>query len=371
MSTPRRDPELLLRRWWEEGPPRPIAAGLTLLSVGYRLGLAVRERAYGWGLLGTGRLPCPVISIGNITLGGSGKTPTVELAALALRELGASPGVVSRGYGRQSRGVAVVADRDGVKLDARAAGDEPLLLAERLPGIPVVVGENRFEAGRAAVEQCGATVLVLDDAFQNRAAGKDLEVLVLNGRAPWGNGRLFPRGSLREPLSALARADMVVVTNAADADATAVSERLRRYNDRASVVRAAYHVTEAQEMRSGRRAEASALAGRRLLAFCGLGSPKSFSDTLAGLGVRLGGTMEFPDHHWYTVTDLQELAQQATAIGAEGIVTTEKDWIRLRGLGLPLVPLWVLSVRLVLETGHEDWIKALGRTLSSSGARRP
>lgn len=370
MIAPRRDPEILLRRWWEEGAPGPIAAGLIALSVGYRLGLAARARAYGWGLLRTGRLPCPVVSIGNLTLGGSGKTPTVELAALALRELGASPAVVSRGYGRQSRGVGVVADRDGVKLDARGAGDEPLLLAERLPGIPVVVGEDRFEAGRVAVERCGATVLVLDDGFQNRTVDKDLEVLVLNGRAPWGNGRLFPRGTLREPLSALARADLVVVTNAADAGVSPVSERLRRYTDRASVIRAAYHVTEAREVSSGRRAEAGALAGRRLLAFCGLGSPKSFADTLAGLGVRVGGMMEFPDHHWYTAADLDELARQATAIGTEGLVTTEKDWIRLRGLGLPPAPLWVLPVRLTLETGQEAWIKALGRTLTSSGARR-
>ena len=370
MTTPRRDPEMLLRQWWEEGAPRAIAAGLTALSVGYRVGLAVRERAYGWGLLRTGRLPCPVISVGNITLGGSGKTPAVEVAALALRELGASPAVISRGYGRQSRGVAVVADRDGVKLDARGAGDEPLLLAERLPGIPVVVGENRFEAGQAAVERCGATVVVLDDGFQNRTVSKDLEILVLNGRAPWGNGRLFPRGALREPLTALARADLVVITNATDPDAGAARGRVRRHNERAPVIRASYVATEARETRSGSRVEAKALAGRRLLAFCGLASPKSFAGTLAGLGIQIAATMEFPDHHWYTAADLDELAKQAKGIGAEGLVTTEKDWVRLRGLEPPPAPLWVLPVRLAVDAGHEDWLRALGRILASSGARR-
>ncbi len=370
MTAPRRDPEILLRQWWEEGAPRAIAVGLTALSIGYRLGLAARERAYGWGFLATGRLPCPVISIGNITLGGSGKTPMVELAALALRELGASPAVVSRGYARQSRGVAVVADRDGIKLDARRAGDEPLLLAERLPGIAVVVGENRFEAGRAAVERCGATAVVLDDGFQNRTVSKDLEIVVLNGHAPWGNGRLFPRGALREPMSALARADLVAITNATDMGARAASGRVRSHNERAPVIRAAYVVTEAREMRSGSRVEAKALAGRRLLAFCGLASPKSFADTLAGLGIQVAAIMEFPDHHWYTAADLDGLAQHAKGIGAEGLVTTEKDWVRLRGLEPPPSPLWVLPVRLAVEAGHDDWLRALERALTSSGARR-
>ncbi|HET8577305.1 MAG TPA: tetraacyldisaccharide 4'-kinase [Methylomirabilota bacterium] len=368
MLTPRRDPEMLLRKWWEEGAPRPVAAGLAVLSVGYRLGLAARERAYGWGLLRTGRLPCPVISVGNITLGGSGKTPTVELVVLALRELGATPAVVSRGYGRLSRGVEVAADRDGVRLDAHRAGDEPLMLAERLPGTPVVVGENRFEAGQIALERCGATVVVLDDAYQNRTVHKDLEILVLNGRAPWGNGRLFPRGTLREPLAALARADLVVVTNGTDVDARAVGERLGRHNRRAPVIRASYHVTEARDGQSGRRAEPRTLAGRRLLAFCGLGSPRSFADTLLGLGARVSGIIEFPDHYWYTAADLDGLTRQATAMGAE-LVTTEKDWMRLRSLGLPQAPLWVVPVRLTLETGHEEWIGALGRTLVSSGIR--
>jgi tetraacyldisaccharide 4'-kinase len=370
MTAPRRDPEILLRRWWEEGAPRAIAAGLTALSIGYRLGLATRGCAYRWGFLATGRLPCPVISVGNITLGGSGKTPMVELVALALRELGASPAVVSRGYARQSRGVAVVADRDGVKLDARRAGDEPLLLAERLPGIAVVVGENRFEAGRTALERCGATAVVLDDGFQNRTVNKNLEILVLNGHAPWGNGRLFPRGALREPMSALARADLVVITNATDMGARAASARVRSHNERAPVIRASYVVTEAREMRSGSRVEAKALTGRRLLAFCGLASPRSFADTLAGLGIQIAAIMEFPDHHWYTAADLAGLAQHAKGIAAEGLVTTEKDWMRLRGLEPPPSPLWVLPVRLAVEAGHDDWFRALERALASSGARR-
>lgn len=370
MIARRTHPELLLRRWWEEGAPVPMAAALGVLSIGYRLALPIRDRAYRWGLLRSARLPCPVVSVGNITLGGSGKTPTVELAVLTLRDLGARPAVVSRGYGRQSRGVHVVADGEGIRLAPREAGDEPLLLAERLPGVPVVVGENRLEAGRVAIERCGATVLVLDDGFQHRAVDKDLEILVVNGRAPWGNGRLFPRGTLREPLSALTRADLVVMSNPSGAaDVEAITAAVRRRNPRAVVVAAAYHAEEAREARAGSRIAAGDLAGKRLLAFAGLGSPRSFTDTLASLGVRVMGLVEFPDHHWYTPGDLADLDRQSRAVRAEGLVTTEKDATRFRELLLPPIPLWVIPVRLALESGHEAWLQALGRTLGSSSAR--
>ena len=369
---PRKDPEIRLRRYWEEPDTPIVTAGLSALSVGYRAALAVREAAYRVRVLGTGRLPCPVISIGNITLGGSGKTPLAELTAHTLRELGRQPAVVSRGYGRDTRGVHVVADREGIRLEARSAGDEPRMLAEHLPGVPVVVGENRLAAGKVAIERCGATVIVLDDGFQHRTIAKDLEIVVVNGQTPWGNGRLFPRGMLREPLSALARADLVVVTNpATPADVEAVSRAVRRHNDRAPVLAAAYEVVEASELGSGRRRGVDELAGRRLLAFAGLGTPRGFAHTLAGAGVRAAGLIEFPDHHWFVPDDLVSLVRQSVAVGAEGLITTEKDAVRLRGLPLPQAPLWVLSVRLRLATGADLWRETLGRTLVPQPAPRP
>jgi tetraacyldisaccharide 4'-kinase len=369
--TPRRDPELLLRRYWERPDHRAVSAALSVLSVGYRIALGVRECAYRWRLLSTGKVACPVVSVGNVTLGGSGKTPLVEEVALCLQEIGAVAAVVSRGYGRQGRGVAVVADRDGMRLGPRAAGDEPMLLAERLPGVPVVVGENRFEAGRVAIERCGATAIVLDDGFQHRTLHKDLEILAVNGRAPWGNRCLFPRGMLREPLSALRRADLMVVTNAATpADTEAVSEVIRRHNERAPVLTGTYRVIEAVEMAGGGRLAVEGLRGRRLLAFAGLGSPAGFGDTLRGAGVEAAGLVEYPDHHWFAERDLQDLAGQSRAVGAEGLITTEKDWMRLKSLSPPPVPLWVLRVRLRLESGRERLVEALARVLTSPAARR-
>jgi len=279
--------------------------------------------------------------------------------------------VVSRGYGRRTRGVHVVADREGVKLGPRAAGDEPLLLAGRLPGTPVVVGESRFEAARTAVLSCGATAIVLDDGFQHRSLAKDLEVVAVNGRAPWGNGRLFPRGMLREPLSALRRADLVAVTNPpGPADVREVAAVLRRQGATAPVLVGTYEVVEAREARTEVRAAVADLAGRRFLAFAGLGSPRGFGDTLGAVGVDVAGLVEYPDHHWFTDQDVAELERQARAVGAEGVITTEKDWVRLGGLGDPAVPLWVLAVRLRLDAGRELLTGALSRVLAGAAAQR-
>jgi tetraacyldisaccharide 4'-kinase len=262
----------------------------------------------------------------------------------------------------------VVADRGGVRADPRAVGDEPLLLAERLPGVVVVVGENRYEAGRVAVERHGATALVLDDGFQHRSLAKDLEILVVQGRAPWGNARVFPRGMLREPLAALARAHAVVVTNPAGAQQVdAVTATVRRFNASAAVLAASYQHQDAIETRSGRRVPVSELAGRRLLAFAGLGSPQGFADTLDAAGIRRPApVVEFPDHHWFTPSDLGELVRDAQAAGAQGLITTEKDWVRLRDLAPAPLPLWVLPVRLVLESGQETWQRLLAGVLAAA-----
>lgn len=365
MTTPRRAPEVLLRRYWEDPDTPVVTAGLSVLSWAYRAALAVRDRAYRWGVLPTGRLPCPVISVGNLTLGGTGKTPMVELVARTLQELGAVPAVLSRGYGRNTRGVHVVADREGIRAEARTGGDEPRLLAERLPGVPVVVGENRYEAGRVAVERCGATALVLDDGFQHRTLAKDFEILVVSGRAPWGNARVFPRGMLREPLTAIERAHAVVVTNPVAPEALAeVTATVRRHHATAPVLAARYELEEASEPLRGRRVPVAELAGRRLLAFAGLGSPEGFADTVDATGIRRVGLVEFPDHHWFTPSDVAELARDARAAGAQGLVTTEKDWVRMREVTPPTLPLWVLPVRLVIEAGLETWRRLIAAVLT-------
>jgi tetraacyldisaccharide 4'-kinase len=366
MADGRRDPEAWLRQAWERGAPSPLGAALSLLAVGYRLALIARERTGGLPWLAPGRLPCPVISIGNLTVGGSGKTPVVELAARTLADWGAVPAVVSRGYGRRTRGVQVVADRQAVRLPPRAGGDEPVLLARRLPGIPVVVGENRYEAGRQALA-LGATMVVLDDGFQNRTVAKDLEILVVSGRSPWGNRRLFPRGPLREPLSAVRRAHLVVVTRTgAAAEMDAVTGVLERHGCRAPVVAVRYQPAEAWRPLEGLRLPPAALGGRRLLAFAGLAAPQGLLDTLRGLDVRVPELVEFPDHHWYASHEVEALGRRALALGAEGLVTTEKDWVRLGDLPAPAVSLWVLTIQPALDSDPAAWLGPLRATAGAS-----
>ena len=362
--------ELTLRRLWNGQGSAMLRGVLAAAAGAYRGALVAREACYGTGIFSTGRLPVPVISIGNLTLGGSGKTPLTALVAAALRELGAHPAVLSRGYGRRTRGVHVVSDRDGVRLGAREAGDEPRLLAEQLPGLPVVVGESRHEAGRAAIERLGADALVLDDGFQHRTLAKDLEILAVEGREPWGNGRLFPRGILREPLSALRRAHLVVVTNPASSGVTQQIEwSLRREGSHASVLTGSYR---AEALREGdARAQSPAmLSGRRVVALAGLASPASFVATLASLGASVVELLAFPDHHPYGETDLERVRLSVQRSGAEWVVTTEKDWMRLRhapGLG---VPLRVLSVRLDMGEERPALVDALARTLRRKAAGR-
>jgi len=213
---------------------------------------------------------------------------------------------------------------------------------------------------------------VLDDGFQHRTLAKDLEILVVQGRAPWGNARVFPRGMLREPLAGLARAHAVVVTNpAGPGPVEAVTAMVRRFNPTATVLAASYQHEDAVETQSGRRTPVAELTGRRLMAFAGLGSPEGFADTLDAAGIRRVAFAEFPDHHWFTPADLGELAQDARAAGAQGLITTEKDWVRLRDLPPAPLPLWILPVRLVLESGQDIWTRLLAGTLTRTPLGRP
>ena len=222
-------------RGWEDGFSGPPRLVLSALAGGYRGLLGAREWLYGRGVLRSRTLACPVVSIGNLTVGGTGKTPAVELAAGTLAGLGRRVAIVSRGYGRRSSGIQIVADMASIRLDPADAGDEPFLLARRLPGVSVVVGANRHDAARLAVARFGATAIVLDDGFQHRTLGKDLEIVMTRARRPWGNGRLLPHGPLREPLTALARADLIVAAGADRVeDAEEVMETARRHAPRRS-----------------------------------------------------------------------------------------------------------------------------------------
>ena len=347
---------------WDRGFSAGAGGLLSAVAGSYRGLLASREWLYARGVLASRALDCPVVSIGNLTVGGTGKTPAVELAVRTLRELGHRPGVLSRGYGRRSQGVQVVADAASIRLDAEEGGDEPYLLARRLPGVPIVVGSNRFEAGTVARERFGITALVLDDGFQHRTLSKDLEIVMARAVNPWGNGRLLPGGPLREPLAGLTRAHVVVATGARRAeDAAAVRASVERLAPGVPVLTAVHEPTECFEASAMRFVPLSALGKTRLVAFAGIGTPDGFSRTLRDTAVDVTAFEPFADHHWYTREDLARLDRRAADTGAEGVITTEKDWVRLRTLPPLKRPMYVLSVRLRLTSGEEAWRAAFER----------
>jgi len=353
--------ERVTRAW--QGSVGPAASrALDVAALGYRGLLDTRDWLYARGVLRCRALGVPVISVGNLTVGGTGKTPTVELVVRTLLELGHRPAVLSRGYGRRSHGIRVVADSSSMRLGADEGGDEPVLLARRLPGVPVIVGTHRYAAGREAVERFGVSAIVLDDGFQHRTLAKDLEIVMARARAPWGNGRLLPGGPLREPLAALARAHLIVVTGARAAnDVAEVAAATRVHAPHVPVLAARHVPTECWEASSMRALGVEALRGLKLFAFAGIGAPDSFRDTLGEAGAVEVGFARFADHHRYIAAELATLERRAHAAAAVGLVTTEKDWMRVRALPFPAMPLYVLGVRLALLAGEGQWRAMLAR----------
>jgi tetraacyldisaccharide 4'-kinase len=343
-------------RAWQRGAGPAASRALGIAARGYRGLLGTREWLYAHGVLRCRALGVPVVSVGNLTVGGTGKTPAVELAVRTLMDLGHRPAVLSRGYGRRGGGIQVVADGISILLDADEGGDEPFLLARRLPGVPVVVGAHRYAAGRRAVERFGASVIVLDDGFQHRTLAKDLEIVMARARTPWGNGRLLPGGPLREPLTALARAHLVVVTGArAPDDVAEVAAAARVHAPRVPILAARHVPTGCWDAGNMRPLGPDALRGLKLFAFAGIGAPDGFRQTLADAGALEAGFARFADHHRYTRDELATLERRAQAASAVGLVTTEKDWVRLRRLPSCGIPLYVLAVRLALLAGEAEW----------------
>jgi tetraacyldisaccharide 4'-kinase len=305
-----------------------------------------------------------VVAVGNLTVGGTGKTPMVEWLARALAARGRRVVVLSRGYGRRAGPpVSVVSDEARVLASVDEAGDEPILLARRLPGVPVVVGADRRRAGEAALARFGPDVLLLDDGFQQQRLHVDLAVLCLDARAPWGHRGLLPRGSLREPPRAIARAHLLVLTHAAGVTCrAAVEAEVRRHAGSAPIAHATYEPEGGVDARTGAAVELPALRGRPVLAFAGIAAPERFATTLRGLGINVRELAAFPDHHAYRPADIATLESRAHAAGATALVTTEKDAVRLPRAGT--LPVWAVPVRLRLEDPPGAWWALLERRLA-------
>ena len=363
---------------------------LALAPLGLLYGAAVRARLrlYRSGILKTERAGAPVISVGNITTGGTGKTPLVEWVARSVAREGLRACVLTRGYGRadESRRV-VVSDGERVLAGVEESGDEPRLLAERLKGAAsVVCDRDRVGAARWARENLGAQVFVLDDGFQHLRIARDLDIVTVDATAPWGGGHLLPRGRLREPRAGLARAGCVVVTRAdLSEDLDALRAEIERLTEgRALVVSSRVRVSrlrllggggakieggakvedegdaEGQSVASSLQASASslqasasshqvsALTGRRVAAFCAIGNPRAFFGQLRREGFELCYERAFTDHHLYGETDVAQVAREAEGRGARALLTTAKDAVKLGGREFAL-PCYVVETELEFE----------------------
>lgn len=322
--------------------PHHPAAILALAPLAWLYGAAVgwRNRTYDRSEPRE-RSPIPVISVGNLTVGGTGKTPLVAWLAHQLSAAGRRPAVVSRGYGGTSgRGPRFVSLGEGPLCSARESGDEPYLLARTLRQVIVVVGSDRRTATEAAARH-GADVAVLDDGFQHRRLPRDLDIVLLDASNPFGNYRLLPAGLLREPVRALARADAVIITRSRPGESFSVIERVVRHHNRhAPLWRAGHRAVSFVDVAGGERQRPL-----RAVAFCGVGNPSRFRIDLEAEGIELVGFHAFRDHHVFRNTELAALEASARARGAT-LLTTEKDLVRLPSAFSVRAGLDLLSLRI-------------------------
>lgn len=318
-----------------------LRAGLRLLETPYAAAVAWRNRRYDSGRRAIERVSVPVISVGNLSLGGSGKTPMVEWLARWLRARDVRVTIVSRGYGAE----------------AGARNDEALELEERLPDVPHLQNPDRVAAARTAIEEFECQAIVLDDGFQHRRLARDLDIVLVDALEPFGFGHVFPRGTLREPLAGLRRAHAVALSRA---DLVEPAERARL---KETVGRHAPHAVWLEVVHAPRRLVSAAgetlaleeLAGRRMAAFCGIGNPAGLRRTLERLGATIVGFREFPDHYAYQRGDVEALAEWAARLDAEMLVCTAKDLVKLRVERIGGRPLWALAIELEIVAGLSDF----------------
>jgi tetraacyldisaccharide 4'-kinase len=313
--------ELMACVWKGEAPFARGVLYLPLLALAcvYRAVLAVRELCYATQLFRVDRAPVPVISVGNLSLGGTGKTPVVERLAGMLKERGFRPGIVTLGYGKAKKGVFAV-DRNSDT--AVGAGDEPLMLARRT-GLPVLVGKKRIEGIRRGVGDFGIDLAVLDDGAQVRSVRKDVEIVVLDGSAPGAALHLFPLGFLREPLEMAKKADIILVGKGEP------DSRVRGWAAGVPVFRVRYRPLHLCRLSDRATVDYRSMRGKRVLAFSGLGDNRSFFGLLRDIGADVVETLEFPDHYRYRAADL---ARIESFHNVEMAVTTEKDAVRIEGM---------------------------------------
>ena len=334
----------------------PTRALLYLSSLIYRLIVDLRNRLYDRQILKSVRLSCPVISVGNMTVGGTGKTPCVIGLARMLQQNGFKCTVISRGYGgRNPQAVNIASDGNSILLGAESAGDEPLLIARSLPGIPVITGAKRKFTGRAAIDRFGSNVLICDDAFQHRQIIRDIDIVLLDAEKPLGNGYLLPRGPLREPKGSLQRADCIILTRSGGTEPLHPDVAGIVSKAGVPVFRAAHQFKELIVRGENHLQDQNVLQEKKVCAFCGIAQPASFKKLLVEGGAEVVSFMEFPDHYAYDRFDLEDLKKQFLKFDADYWITTEKDAMRLENHPEFLKTLCILRMEMEIKPAEPSF----------------
>ncbi|MDP8228043.1 MAG: tetraacyldisaccharide 4'-kinase [Candidatus Electryoneaceae bacterium] len=341
------------------------------LSIFYQAPVQLRNRFYNSGTLKSYKVDAPVISVGNISVGGTGKTPFVihliERLMQMKQKSRLKTAVISRGYRGRVKGTAVVSDGRRLFLGPEIAGDEPVMTAEAIPKSVVIVDKNRVRGASVAVEEYGADTIVLDDGFQHRRIRRDLDIVLLDARDPLGNGRVLPAGFLREPASALSRADLVILSKASGSDEELIqrAQKLEQVIDKPVVVT---RLTPKYWRRFAHNELMSAdqIAGKEVTAFAGIASPESFFDTVETLGADLKVRIPLPDHCPYKKRHLDWISRQYVLSRSEWIVTTAKDMIKLPTI-LHFLPVYHLETVIEIVAGEDHLHSALTDILQKTG----
>ena len=351
---------------------RCLLALLKAYSLVFGAIVAVRYALYSIGILRRFPLGIQVISIGNVTAGGTGKTPVTEIFARTLAAEGRKVAILSRGYRRKEAPLwkrvftqviekpLVVSDGRHILLDAATGGDEPYMLASNLPGVAVVVDRNRVKAARYAVKRLGCNTIILDDGFQYQKLKHSVEVVLVDSTNPFGNGNMLPRGILREPARHLKRADIIFLTKCRGDVSEAVKE-IRKYNKRAEIVECNHAPKVLKDVWSREEFPLDWLKGKKLCTLSGIASPKGFENSLRHLGSKVVWCERYADHHRYDSSEILYALNRSADMGADALVTTEKDAVRFPRFETSPIRCLYLRIAIEILRGGDSFQEIINR----------
>ncbi len=352
---------------------------LFLLSKVYLLIVRLRLYLYRNRIIREHQVGCMVVSIGNLTVGGTGKTPVVEKFARALQDGGRTVAILSRGYKSRQPPLfqrvqnrilnipnppRVVCDGRDVLLDSQEAGDEPYMLAQNLKDVIVLTDKDRVKSALFAIKKWGVDTLVLDDGFQHLRLRHRLDVVLIDRQAPFGNEFMLPRGTLREPPSSLRRARYIFITKSEEGGNEQLIERIRKYNRTAEIIECTHRPRHLQHITTGERQPLEFLNDRYVGSVCAIAAPESFENALRDLGANLEITKRYADHHRFSASDLQAFLKRAVLRDLDALITTEKDAVRFPELLEMPIPIYFLRVEIDIISGEESWKECIERICS-------